>query len=388
MNPRSLAALLAVLASIALPASASRSARAEEEGFTPLFNGKDLSGWRGVNGAPGTWSVRDGMIICAGKPICLLRSEKQYENFILELEWRHMFPGGNSGVFVWSDAITAKGQPFSRAIECQVLDGSESETHTSHGDVFSIHGARMKPDRPHPRGTERCLPSERRSRPSPEWNHYRITCVDGTLKLAVNGKEVSGGSEINPRKGYICLESEGSEVHFRNLRLRELPPSKTPLAPEQVAAVDEGFRALYSGADLKGWKVPAGAEGHWKANDWRLAFDGKGETIWTEEEFADFVLIADCRAVAKPEEGNPSSTGEFGLYLRGAKECRIQFPAAKDTGWRRATITVRGDKVKAELDGKVMTESAHCAAPRGPIGLGLAGGAVEFANIYVKELKG
>ncbi|HVR73626.1 MAG TPA: DUF1080 domain-containing protein, partial [Planctomycetota bacterium] len=231
---------------------------AEEEGFVPLFNGKDFSGWVNVNCAPATWTVRDGMVITTGKPTGVLRTEKQYENFIVELEWRHMVKGGNAGFFVWSDAITAKGVPFTRSIECQVLDGSESKNHTSHGDVFSIHGAVLTPDRPHPSGSMRCLPSERRSKPSPEWNHYRITCKDGTLKLAVNGKEVSGGYDINPRKGYICLESEGSETHFRNIRLKELPPSATPLGPKQIAAVDEGFKSLYNGADLTGWRVAPG----------------------------------------------------------------------------------------------------------------------------------
>ena len=81
----------------------------------------------------------------------------------------------------------------------------------------------MKPDRPHPAGWMRCLPSEKRAKPSPEWNHYRVTCNNGAIKLEVNGKEVSGASECVPRKGYICLEAEGSECHFRNLRIKELP---------------------------------------------------------------------------------------------------------------------------------------------------------------------
>src|SRR5258706_43618 len=83
-------------------------------------------------------------------------------------------------------------------------------------------------------GWERCLPSEKRAKPSPEWNHYRVECRDGVLKLAVNGKVVSGGSECKPRKGYLCLESEGSECHFRNLRIKELPssnPSADEVAP-------------------------------------------------------------------------------------------------------------------------------------------------------------
>ena len=65
----------------------------------------------------------------------------------------------------------------------------------------------------------RCLPSEKRANPAGQWNHYRVTVNDGTIKLEVNGKEVSGGTKCKPRKGYICLESEGSECHFKNLRI-------------------------------------------------------------------------------------------------------------------------------------------------------------------------
>ena len=86
-----------------------------EDGFKPLFNGQDLSGWKNVNCAPETWSVKDGMIHCTGKPTGALRTIKQYENFILELEWRHLKPGGNAGVFIWASPISAKGQPFLRA---------------------------------------------------------------------------------------------------------------------------------------------------------------------------------------------------------------------------------------------------------------------------------
>jgi hypothetical protein len=374
---------------ILYPRAAEEKKPADDEGFRPLFNGKDLSGWVNVNGAPGTWSVRDGLVICTGKPICVLRTEKQYEDFIVELEWRHMVKGGNAGFFVWSDALPAKGQPFTRSIECQVLDGHETESYTSHGDVFAIHGSVMTPDRPHPAGWERCLPSEKRSRPSPEWNHYRITCKAGTLKLAVNGKEVSGGYAIRPRKGYLCLESEGSEAHFRNIRIRELEPSRTgtPLGAEDIAGVDEGFRSLYTGVDLSGWKVSGGDAAHWKSNDWSLSFDGKGGTIWSEEEFGDFILMTDCRAVKAPVPGDPATIGEFSLFLRGRAECEIRMPAAKDTSWRRAVVQVKGDAVRVELDGRLMTETATCTgARRGPIGLGRKGGVVEFANVFVKKL--
>ena len=79
----------------------------------------------------------------------------------------------------------------------------------------------------------RCLPSERRSKPAGQWNHYRVVCNDGILKLAVNGKVVSGGSGCTPRKGYICLESEGSPVEFRNIRIKQLP--STNPKPQEIA---------------------------------------------------------------------------------------------------------------------------------------------------------
>src|SRR5689334_18254160 len=73
--------------------------------FTDLFNGKDFTGWTNVNTDPDTWKYRDGLLICSGKPIGVMCSEKEYENFVLHVEWMHMEPGGNSGVFVWSSAV-------------------------------------------------------------------------------------------------------------------------------------------------------------------------------------------------------------------------------------------------------------------------------------------
>ncbi|MCP4775577.1 MAG: DUF1080 domain-containing protein, partial [Planctomycetaceae bacterium] len=78
--------------------------QAQELAFRDLFNGKDLTGWIDVNTSPETWSVKDGLLICTGQPIGVMRTDRQYENFIIEVEWRHMEPGGNSGMFLWSDA--------------------------------------------------------------------------------------------------------------------------------------------------------------------------------------------------------------------------------------------------------------------------------------------
>ena len=93
---------------------AGRATRSEETGFVPLFNGSDLSDWVPVNVAPNTFTAKDGMIVSTGVPTGVMRTAKQYENFVLELEWRHMQPKGNAGVFVWSHPLTAQGTPFAR----------------------------------------------------------------------------------------------------------------------------------------------------------------------------------------------------------------------------------------------------------------------------------
>src|SRR5204862_2473898 len=82
---------------------------ADAEGFRTLFNGKDLSGWVPVNVAPETFTVRDGLIVSTGVPTGVMRTERPYENFIIELEWRHVKPGGNAGLFVWADALPDPG---------------------------------------------------------------------------------------------------------------------------------------------------------------------------------------------------------------------------------------------------------------------------------------
>ena len=362
----------------------------QEDGFQPLFNGRDLRGWVNVNCAPDTWSVREGMIHSTGKPICELRTDRMYENFILELEYRHLEPGGNAGLFIWGDALTARGQPFVRAIEVQILDGRNTDNYTSHGDMFSIHGAKMTPDRPHPNGWERSLPSERRAKPAGEWNHYRVTAQNGTLKLAVNGKEVSGGYDITPRKGYIHLESEGGVVDYRNIRIRELP-SAGALTAEQVAQADEGFVSLYTGTDFRGWRQSAGHEGHWVSKDWVIEYDGKSEAaekdLRSEKEFGDVVVIADWRR-STPDGGLP--IGFAGVELPEQARSAVDRALAGKTEkprWRRGIMTKRGDRLSLTIDGESVFQdvAVPSAKVRSAIVLRHTGAPTEFASIFVKE---
>jgi hypothetical protein len=143
-----------------------------------LFNGKDLSGWVDVNTSASTWTVAKDetgapIIKCTGIPTGILRTEKAYENFVLEFDWKHLSYPGNAGLFVWSDPYCYKGVPFSRSIEVQIMltpdnvDGEGRTMYTGQGDIFSIWGASMKPDRPHQVvGSAACRARARRRAPA------------------------------------------------------------------------------------------------------------------------------------------------------------------------------------------------------------------------------
>lgn len=211
--------------------------------FVDLFNGKDLTGWVNVNTSADTWSVRDGMIVCNGHPTGIMRTEKQYENFLLHVEWRHMEPGGNSGVFAWSTGEPREGRPLPTGVEVQMLeldwvnqhkndDGTLPPIAYVHGELFGTGDLTVTPD--NPRG-KRSKSIENRCQGKGEWNTYDAVFVDGVIKLAVNGKFVNGVSHASVKKGYLCLESEGAEIHFRNIRILELPPgviTEDEAAPE------------------------------------------------------------------------------------------------------------------------------------------------------------
>lgn len=364
MTPRLLlpALLLATLA----PAQ-------DDDGFVPLFNGRDLSGWVRTNTAPSTWVVKEGGILhCTGKPIGELRTSRRYQNFVLELEWRHLDPGGNAGVFVWADDVPARGVPFHRSIEVQVLDHAygEADWFTTHGDVFPIHGARMTPE--NGRGGDRAFPTEERSNPSPEWNHYRITCRDGDIGLAVNGKVVTRGKDASPRRGYICLESEGGRVDYRNIRIAELP--STPVAPGDDATRARGYRSLYTGLDLSGWE----AEGEWEPRDWILRHAGSGRGTLTSEEAFDHVgFLLDVRG-----------GGAGRLLLRGDPSGAVELGGLGE-GWHRVEGELRGRMLDLSVDGEVVRrrERLEGLPASGPLRLEVEG-VLELANLFVRPLSG
>lgn len=199
----------------------------------------DLKGedFTNVNTDDDTWAWDGNSVKCKGTPVGVTRTTKKFTNFELVAEWRHLRSGGNSGIFVWAseEAVTnlKKGTLPPGGIEVQVLDhgykeqyekgGKKADWFSTNGDVFPVGRSKMKPFPPVSPNGQRSFPRKELSKGINEWNHYYVRAINGEIRLWVNGEEVSGGTACTPASGYLCLESEGSPVEFRNLRIRELP---------------------------------------------------------------------------------------------------------------------------------------------------------------------
>ena len=209
---------------------------AKIDGLGPGFISLGADDFVNVNCNPDTWIWNGNSVTCSGTPVGVTRSKKSYTNFEMSCEWKHLRDAGNSGIFIWSPLKSLeqlKGPGLPEGIEVQVLDlgyttnyeknGKTADWFTCHGDVFPVGGSKMKPFPPTSPNGIRSFPSEERSRGVGKWNHYYIRAINGEIRLWVNGREVSGGTRCEPSSGYLCLESEGSPLEFKNIRIRELP---------------------------------------------------------------------------------------------------------------------------------------------------------------------
>jgi hypothetical protein len=230
-------AVLPLLAVPLLQAEEPPAKRAFLDGTGPGWVTLGEQDFVNVNCHEDTWTFPDGEIHCTGQPLGVTRSVKQYTNFELVVEWMHLKHAGNSGLFVWTmpEALAELDGPGlpKGGIEVQILDlgyaedyrekhGKDSDWFTSHGDIFPVGKSKLKPFPPLSANGSRSFPSKNLTKRAGEWNHYYVRAINGEIRLWVNGEEVSGGSDARPATGYLCLESEGSPIKFRNLRIREL----------------------------------------------------------------------------------------------------------------------------------------------------------------------
>ncbi|MGD1978677.1 MAG: DUF1080 domain-containing protein [Akkermansiaceae bacterium] len=251
-----------------------------------------------VNCRPDTWKWEGSHAWCTGKPTGVIRYRKPVTNFEFSCEWMHKQKGGNSGVFVWATPqsinrlMAGKGR-LPHGIEVQVLDLGYREIYeaqykkkgdwfTSHGDVFPVGPIKMKPFPPVAPNGRRSFPSKETTKGINQWNHYYIRAIDGEVRLWVNGEEVSGGNGISPAAGFLCLESEGAPIEFKNLRLRVLPPFETKLDVEVGTPPPAPKPVSMKGHKLLGIWSYAGEHTREFLPDGRCILRNGKEIIWTK----------------------------------------------------------------------------------------------------------
>lgn len=403
-----------------------------------LFNGKDLTGWKGTG-----YEVRDGAVVCAPQGRNLM-TVKQYSDYVFEFEFK-LPPGGNNGIGIH---YPGHGDPAFTGMEVQVLDNSHPKhrglkDYQFHGGLYTLKAAKKG-----------------HLKPVGEWNREKITVRGSKVTVELNGtvineadldklaKKHPGHQGVKRRSGHIAFCGHGDAVQFRAMRITGLSGGgSAPAAGKPKPFSHAGFVPVFNGKDFSGWKMEPGHEGHWTVRDGVIHYDGKSgardKNLWTEKEYGDFVLVCDWRwagpggrKVSRPlldpstgeakkdADGKPVTLPvdelDSGIYLRGSSKSQVniwnwpggsgevygyrtdkklhravrasltpKLKADNPVGeWNRFVITMKGDRLSVVLNGKKVISKARLPGvpAKGRLALQHHGSAIEFANIHIKEL--
>jgi hypothetical protein len=402
-----------------------------EPGFVSLFDGTSLKGWKLVGGAGAGYIVHDRMIICPANGGGNLFTEKEYSDFILKLDFR-TDKGGNNGIGI---RAPFEGDAAYVGMEVQVLDDAapqyaKLEPGQYCGSIYKVAAAR--------RGFVK---------PAGEWNSYEITAVGRRIKIKLNNTlivDADLNAVTDPKiiaehpgflrpSGHIGFLGHGSQVDFRNIRIKDLSKPEVDNTPAP------GFTALFNGRDLTGWKglvadppkraamtteqlgaaqaqADAQMRDHWRVTAGTLVYDGKGNSLCTVKDYADFEMMVDFKI---------GPHADSGIYLRGSPQVQIWDPYTKPTHagsevgsgglynnqknpskpskvadrpigeWNRLHIVMVGEKVHVFLNGELVVRNVTMENywernkpiyPVGQLELQHHGDKLEFKNIYVREI--
>ena len=167
------------------------------------------------------WSVKDGVLVCKGEPLGYLQTKESFESFRLQMDWRWA-PGGepgNSGVLFRIEGKAKSILP--RCVEVQLKSGDAGDVWAFYGTKVSGPQDRAKVVKDHEllgdfMGVAKIKAAEKKPG---EWNSYDITVKGGDITVKVNGELVNEATGMNVVSGPIGLQSEGGEIHFRNVKL-------------------------------------------------------------------------------------------------------------------------------------------------------------------------
>jgi len=317
---------------------------ADEEGFVPLFNGKDLSGWELAGGEAMSFSVDDGTIYCdgSGNYPHWLRTEKTYENFILRFEFK-VEGWCENGLYIHAPLV---GRCSKCGIEFQICHDS-GDSWKSSGAIFPV-----------------VPPAVAAGKKRGEWNTVEIMMDWPTYRATLNDKLIHDINldehpelKYRRRSGYIGLQDNGWKSRIRNIRIKELPPK-------------EKWVCLFNGQNLDGWKLYGGGE--WNVEDGVLvASNGHGHLV-NEETFEDFELQMYVRTENVANGGvffrwsseedrgreiqiftNPDANHQTGS-IYGLK--RASHLPARDGEWFPLQIIVKGSRCIVRINGETVVD--------------------------------
>ena len=272
-----------------VPLLIASSSPAQEAGFRPLFNGKDLTGWTGEG-----YAVEDGAITATPQAKNLVTTGTFY-TYVLDFDFL-LTPGANNGLGI---QYPGTGDAAYTGLELQILDDSapkykDLQPTQFHGSIYKL------------------TPAEKgHLKPVGEWNHERVTVTGSGLTVELNGtvilrRNLDDLAARNPkhagaqrRSGHIAFLGHGDKVSFKNIQIKETP---LPANVEGVKAA--GYAPIFDGSTLGGWKHDPKAT-NWLAVNGIIKHDGTpGEIkdLWTEKEYGDFSMVFDWRWSGRGEK--------------------------------------------------------------------------------------
>ncbi|MBM3495544.1 MAG: DUF1080 domain-containing protein [Armatimonadetes bacterium] len=417
------AALIGLAIALAGQFRAGASPAQRGDGFVDLFNGRNLDGWVLLGKAGPGYVVENGVLVAPADGGGNLYTDRDYSDFVLRFEFR-LDKAGNNGVGI---RAPLGGDAAYDGMEVQILDDYDPmyanlQPAQYCGSIYRVAAVK--------RGA---------TKKAGEWNSEEISAIGRRVRVKINGKTVVDADLNKITDRSVLLEHPGmlrstgrigflghgpSRVEFRNIRIRDLG------RPERDNVAPPGFRALFNGRDLTGWKALVGdpparakmppealAEAqrkadvemrkHWQAVDGAIVYDGKNNSLCTAKDYADFEMLVDWKI---------PPGGDSGIYLRGSPQIQI-WDRPEGSGalynneknprtptknadrapgfWNRFRIMMVGDKVTVFLNDALVVrgvtmenywERNKPIYPSGQIELQHHGSQLFFKNIYIREI--